>query len=321
MGNLKRILISFSGGKTSAKMTRDLLKKYEAIWFPEHKMFLGIERLDGMIFTVEIIVVFANTSKENEATLEFVRDCDMYLGFHTIWIEAIINEHGVGATYRIVNYETACRNGDVYESVIAKHGIPNIENLHCTRELKTVPITKLVRDYGWGNLTYETAIGFRIDEPKRWKKKKQRESQVAKKHIYYFVDEKPTTKLQINGWWSFQKFNLQLEDHEGNCDLCYKKSENKTIAIVGCNPNKAVWWEKMELKYGEYTPESRIENAKPPYTFYRNNTSIKQIREKSDKWFADAKGNEVAMQVYKDALLNNYNPKQLKLCNESCEPF
>lgn len=258
----KRILISFSGGKTSAYMTWCLLKKYEAIYFPEHKMFLGIERLDGMIFTVEILVIFANTSKENDETLDFIRDCDLNFGFNTIWIEAIMNDYGIGATYKIVNYETACRDGSVYEAVIAKHGIQNIENLHCTRELKTVPITKLVRDYGWDNLTYYTAIGYRIDEPKRWKKKKQREAQVAKKHIYYFVDEKPTTKLQINGWWNFQSFNLQLEDHEGNCDMCYKKSENKLIAIVGCRPKKADWWEDMQLKYGNYTPTSREENAK-----------------------------------------------------------
>ncbi len=73
-------------------MTWCLLKKYEAIWFPEHKMFLGIERLDGMIFTVEILVVFANTSKEEPETLDFVRDCDLNFGFNTIWIEAVVQE-------------------------------------------------------------------------------------------------------------------------------------------------------------------------------------------------------------------------------------
>jgi len=318
---IKKILISFSGGKTSAYMTWCLLKKYEAIWFPEYKMFLGVERINGMIITVEILVVFANTSKEEPETLDFVRDCDLYFGFNTIWIEAVMNESGVGATYKLTNFETACRDGSVYESVIAKHGIPNIENLHCTRELKTVPITKLCRDYGWGNLTYQTAIGFRIDEPKRWKKKKQREAQITKKHIYYFVDEKPTTKLQINGWWAFQSFNLQLEDHEGNCDLCYKKSENKTMAIIGCKPEKAIWWGKMEQKYGNFTPPSREANAKPPYTFYRGNTTIETIRRKAEKFFNDARGNETAMEVYKNALLKNYNPKQLSLCNESCEPF
>lgn len=318
----KKILISFSGGKTSAYMTWYLLRKYEAIWFPEYKMFLGIERIGEMKATVEILVVFANTSKENNETLDFVRDCDLNFGFNTIWIEAVVKEEsGTGTSYKVIDYETAKRDGSVYEAVIAKYGIPNIENPHCTRELKTVPITKLVRDYGWGNLQYDTCIGYRIDEPKRWAKKKQRAAQKSKRHIYYFVDEKPTTKQQVNGWWALQSFNLQLEDHEGNCDLCWKKSENKTMAIVGCCPTKAIWWEKMEKKYGEFTPPSREGSAKPPYTFYRGNTTIETIRRNAEKWFADAKGDETAMEVYKDALINGYNPKQLHLCNESCEPF
>lgn len=320
----RRILISFSGGKTSAYMTWCLLKKYEAIWFPEYKMFLGIERIGRMIFTVEIIVVFANTSKENNETLDFVRDCDLHFGFHTIWIEAVVNEYNTGTTYLLTDYENAKRDGSIYKSVIAKYGIPNVENLHCSRELKTVPITKLVRDYGWDNLTYDTCLGYRIDEPKRFAKKKQRAAQKAKRHIYYFVDEKPTTKAQVNGWWGFQPFNLQLEDHEGNCDMCWKKSENKLIAIAGCHPQKTEWWKLMEEQYGNFTPPSRSEKANPPYTFFRNNTSTNDIIEKAKTWFDGAnnsKDKETAMDVYKNALLNNYNPAQLSLCEESCEPF
>lgn len=317
----KRILISFSGGKTSAYMTWCLLKKHDAIWSEEYQMFLGIEYIDVMRVTVEILVVFANTSKENNETLDFVHACDINFGFHTIWIEAVVNNNsGVGTGYRIVNYETAKRDGSVFESVIAKYGIPNVENLHCTRELKTVPITKLVRDYGWNNLTYYTAIGYRIDEPKRWSKPKQRKSQKARKHIYFFVDEKPITKQQVNGWWSFQSFNLILEDHEGNCDLCYKKSENKQIAICGTHPKKAEWWSKMEKQYSYFTPESRKAKENPPYYFYRNNQSINSIMDKAKKWFSEA-NNETSIEVYKNALLNNYNPKQTNLCNESCEPF
>jgi len=77
----------------------------------------------------------------------------------------------------------------------------------------------------------------------------------------------------------------------------------------------------MEQKYGTFTPPSRESNSKPPYTFYRNNTPIETIEKNAAKWFADAKGDETAMEVYKDALLNGYNPRQLSLCNESCEPF
>jgi 3'-phosphoadenosine 5'-phosphosulfate sulfotransferase (PAPS reductase)/FAD synthetase len=318
----KRILISFSGGKTSAYMTWCLLKKYDAIWSDEHKMFLGIQRFDNMVFTVEILVVFANTSKENNETLDFVRDCDINFGFHTIWIEAKVNENsGEGTSYILTNYELAKRDGSVFEAVIKKYGIPNMATPHCTRELKAVPITKLVRDYGWDNGTYETAIGFRVDEPKRFNTPDKIESAKNKNHTYFFVHEQPTNKLQVNSWWAKQSFNLNLKDHEGNCDLCYKKSENKLMAIVGCCPDKAKWWEEMENKYKNFSPESRLENAKPPYYFYRKHTPIKKILTNANEWFKDANGDDTAMEIYEQALINGYNPKQLHLCNESCEPF
>lgn len=316
----KRILISFSGGKTSAYMTWCLLHKYKAIWNTENKMFLGSEYIDGKVFNVEILVVFANTSKENDETLDFVNNCDINFGFNTIWIEAVVHKNK-GTTYTFTDYKNACRNGDIFESVISKYGIPNMKNPQCTRELKTVPITKLVRDYGWNNGTYDTSIGYRIDEPRRWQKPKQRLSQKKKRHVYYFVDEKPTTKLQVNGWWSFQSFNLELEDHEGNCDMCHKKSENKLIALCALKPKKSEWWQRMQNKYENYTPKSRMEKGKPPYRFYRNNTNIETLIKYADMYFKDAIGNETKMEVYKNALINGYNPKQISLCSESCEPF
>lgn len=319
----KRILISFSGGKTSAYMTYCLLKKYEAIWFEEHKMFLGIERINGMVFTVEILVVFANTSKERNETLDFVNECDKRFGFHTIWIEAVTPLVGK-CSYKITDYENACRNGDVYEQVIARYGIPNHQNPHCTRELKANPITKLCRDYGWNNLTYYTAIGYRIDEPHRWGTDKKRKAQKEKKHLYYFVDEFPQAKKDVNGWWGKQPFNLMLQEHEGNCDLCFKKDEKKNIANVGNNPKLAEWWLEMEYKYGNVIPHNRVKMntpPKPPFYFYRGYKSMQWFIDSAEKYFKSAKGDEVGMEVYTKALLGNYNPNQLSICAESCEPF
>jgi len=57
----KNLLISFSGGKTSAYMTHYILNNLMDQYNP--------------------VVVFANTGREHEETLEFVRDCDLFLGF------------------------------------------------------------------------------------------------------------------------------------------------------------------------------------------------------------------------------------------------
>ena len=43
----------------------------------------------------ETKVVFANTGREREETLEFIHNCDLHFGFGTIWVECITNpEHG-----------------------------------------------------------------------------------------------------------------------------------------------------------------------------------------------------------------------------------
>lgn len=321
----KRLLISFSGGRTSAYMTWCLLKKYEAIYFPEHKMFLGIERIGAMIIIVEILVVFANTSREEEETLIFINNCDKFFGFNTIWIEGVFNkESNVGTEHKIIDFKIAKRQGECYDEMMAVYGMPNQDFPHCTRELKTVPITKLVRSYGWSEGTYDTCIGYRIDEPKRWAAKKKRISAIKKRHIYYFVHEKPTTKLQVNGWWKLQSFNLNLEEYEGNCKKCWKKSDQKLICKEGADiHNKKIddWVDKMEDKYEYFTPETRTGN--PPYLFYRGNKSIKDIREMAQKYFKDAFGDTDKMEIYIRALLGSYDPAQVELfnCEESCEPF
>lgn len=243
------LVISFSGGRTSAYMMWLLISRYKGI--------------------KPIVVVFANTGQEREETLQFVHNCDVYLGFATVWIETVIY-HGrrKGASYKIVNYETASRKGEPFEEVIKKFGIPNIANPHCTRELKKVPIDKLIRRYGGRNGNYDIAIGIRADEPKRLK---------PKPNIIYPLDKEfPTTKLQVNTWWAHQQFDLGLKGYEGNCTLCYKKSKRKLLTILVEHPEFADWWNRIEIQYGNIRNERGY-----PFTFYRDNTSIAELMEDS----------------------------------------
>ena len=47
---------------------------------------------------------------------------------------------------------------------IKKKGLPNYQNMTCTRELKERPITSFARSIGWKHKDYKTAIGIRADE-------------------------------------------------------------------------------------------------------------------------------------------------------------
>ena len=123
-GMKEKLLISFSGGRTSAYMTW---------WLLNYKRDL-----------YEMLVVFANTGKEREETLEFVRDCDNYFGFNTVWIEAVTNpKNTYGVTAKVVNFESADRKGTPFEEVIKKHGLPNQHMPHCSRQMKKEAITRL----------------------------------------------------------------------------------------------------------------------------------------------------------------------------------
>lgn len=289
----EKVLISFSGGRTSAYMTWWLLK--------------------NMKDKYEMVVVFANTGKEREETLQFVNMCDEVFKFNTVWVEALVhNQKNKGTTHIVTNFKDAKRNGKPFEDVIFKYGMPNQNAPHCSRELKKQPIKSYARSIGWKK--YYTALGIRSDEPKRldWEAKN-------KNNFLYFAELFNVTKSDVNNFWSKQSFDLQLKSYEGNCDLCYKKGLRKLMTIVKDKPELADWWREMDLKYSMFTPESRQEKAKPPYRFYRDNMTIDDIIEESKFDFTPSIDESKDVDRYKqmalfDAYLDSNNG-----CVESCE--
>lgn len=296
----QKLLISFSGGRTSAFMTNWLL--------------------ENLSDKYEMKVVFANTGKEREETLEFVRDCDCYFGFNTVWVEADIqHKYRVGTKHKIINFETANRSGGPFEEMIKKYGIPNVSYPHCTRELKTAPIHHYIKSLGWTQYdsTYFTAIGIRIDEVDRISDK-WRENKL----MYPLIQMLPTKQTDINKFWLDQDFDLRLKSYEGNCDLCFKKSEPKLLTILKENIQFSDWWEEMERKYQNYVPRSRdITKANLPIRFYRGNKSILELLKLSQDTFKDAEDISQMTEMYIQSEL--FNPLDLYEwgCGETCEPF
>src|SRR5690606_4528096 len=109
-----------------------------------------------------------NTGKEDERTLEFVNNCDKYFGFNTVWLEAVIDPiRGNRTTHKIVDFKTACRDNSIFESMIEKYGIPNKSYPHCNRELKLQVMDSYLLSLGIKPKEIPTALGIRMDEPKR----------------------------------------------------------------------------------------------------------------------------------------------------------
>lgn len=291
---MKKLLISFSGGETSAYMTQWCLANLKNEY--------------------EMIVVFANTGEENEETLEFVKKCDDILDFKTVWVESVVHEGRTGTTHKVVYYESASRNGEPFEDVIKKYGIPNQAYPHCTRELKTSPITSYVKnELGWEN--YYTAIGIRVDEVDRMDSKRE-----EKKFIYPLAEYQRITKQHVNSYWSAMPFRLQLKGYQGNCKACWKKSNRKLYTIANENPEAFENMQKWENKYQNFVKPERSKESNPPFRFYRGSRTVREILETAkDLEFRPATDDSLDTTIQTDM----FDP-DLDVgfgCSESCEPF
>lgn len=219
--------ISFSGGRTSAYMLYRILEAHQ------------------MSLPDEAVVCFANTGKEEEATLEFVRDCEKNWNVPIVWIEY---DPTAERNYKIVNFDTAARNGEPFEAVIKKKNyLPNPVTRFCTVEMKIRPIARYLIDIGFaeknGQAENMSWVGIRADEQRRAAK-------IAEKERIPLAMA-GVTKEMVGEFWKNQSFDLMLPNingvtYHGNCDLCFLKGANQTFRLIKEKPERALWWIKME---------------------------------------------------------------------------
>ena len=223
--------ISFSGGRTSAYMLKKVLDA-------------GGGQLPG-----QAIVCFANTGKEEEATLKFVNDCSVNWGVKINWIEYQDHEEPEHR-YKVVSYETASRNGEPFEAIIRKRQyLPNPVTRFCTSELKIRTMACFLKhsglfdDYTKSELENASWIGLRFDEGRRAAK-------IADKRRIPLFTAKVSVQ-DIGKFWENQPFNLELPTYKGrtlagNCDLCFLKPANQVATLIAEKPERAIWWANME---------------------------------------------------------------------------
>jgi 3'-phosphoadenosine 5'-phosphosulfate sulfotransferase (PAPS reductase)/FAD synthetase len=221
--------ISFSGGRTSAYM----------LW--------RVLQANGGKLPDEAVVCFANTGKEDEATLEFVRACSERWGVPIQWLEYRNNQTG----FALVDFKTASRNGEPFAEIIKKRNfLPNPVARFCTVELKIQPEVKFLKSFGWSD--WVNFVGIRADEPRRVAKIKanpsggkagpEREMPLATAGI---------TKTEVGAFWAACDFDLDLPNlngvtYHGNCDLCYLKGASQILSLIAERPERAVWWAAQE---------------------------------------------------------------------------
>lgn len=238
--------ISFSGGRTSAYMLWRVLEANNGL--PD-----------------KAVVCFANTGKEDEATLKFVQACAEHWGIPITWLEYQQDAPG----YKVVDFQTASRNGEPFEALIKKRNyLPNPVTRFCTSELKIRPMGKYLLDIGMAETKSEgenmSMIGIRADEPRRAAK-------IAEKERIPLVAA-GVTKEDVAAFWKTQPFDLKLPNingvtYHGNCDLCFLKGGSQIMSLISEKPERAVWWAKMEsTSLASKASGARFRSDRPSYS-------------------------------------------------------
>lgn len=225
-------LVSFSGGRTSGLMLRRILDA-------------GIDD--------DVHVCFANTGKEREETLDFVREVSVRWGVGITWLErddgSTYEHHDAGdeATrprYRVVRHETASRAGEPFRRLILdRNYMPNPVTRFCTTELKIRVMKNWMIDQGyehWSNI-----VGLRADEPGRVANMREQDGK-NRWTVSMPLAEAGVRLADVETFWRGQPFQLALRPWEGNCDVCYLKGHKKRERIIRDRPDLAPWWVESE---------------------------------------------------------------------------
>lgn len=216
-------LINFSGGRTSAYMTKRLLDETNE----------------------KYIICFQNTGRESRETLDFINECDKRWNLGIVWVEyrhpSVVKER-----FEVVTYDTASRNGQPFDFLLKQRpaSIPNVAFRYCTLELKIKTVKRYLKSIGVTD--YISFNGIRYDEPKRWAKIKDNEEFDVELPLVSWK----VTKRDVMDFWASQEFDLGINDPYGNCDGCFLKGKGKLIQILSKNPDALDWWINVEKASG-----------------------------------------------------------------------
>jgi 3'-phosphoadenosine 5'-phosphosulfate sulfotransferase (PAPS reductase)/FAD synthetase len=200
----------------------------------------------------DAIVCFANTGKEDEATLRFVQDCSERWNVPITWLEFCDTK----SKFEIVDFYSASRNGKPFETLIKKKSfLPNSVMRFCTGELKILTIERYFKSLGMDE--FDTMVGIRADEPKRIVK--MRDTKLMP------LAQAGVAQSDVQAFWKSHDFDLGLSFRngvtaDGNCDLCFMKPMHQVLSMVAEKPEKAIWWATQEKLIG-----GRFSKDRPTY--------------------------------------------------------
>lgn len=267
-------LVSFSGGRTSAYMLKQVLIAHGGV-LPDY-----------------VFVVFANTGKEAPETLRFVYECGLRFGVHIWWVEW---RHGSGKPieerFEIVSFDSASRKGEPLKALFrSRRYLPNAVTRFCTADGKIQTMKWFMQSRGFERWT--NMVGLRADERRRLVKMVL--SNLAARERWVSVCPLAVAgviKRHIHRFWLGrnahgrdrrfplpQGFDLGLLDHEGNCEDCFLKGLLVLAAHERAKPGTLDWWIECEDEITEMIATGETEDRPTGARFITEHT-YRQIQE------------------------------------------
>lgn len=262
------VQISFSGGRTSAYMLHQILEANGGI--PEDRC----------------VVMFQNTGREMEQTLDFVHEVGQRWGVMITWTEY----RAKAPFFEVVGYQGASRNGEPFDALIdKKQYLPNQQSRFCTQELKIRTAKRYLRSIGWDRWT--AAVGIRADEPHRLGKPAPKERWTN----WHPLAAAGVSKHMVVDFWKAQPFDLNLPNVRGNCwlgncDGCFLKSERSQAVLARDFPERHAWWEAAEARIADVEEQKGRPRDNSQFSIRFSKRELREFMERQGDWALETEG-------------------------------
>lgn len=233
-------------------------------------------RTSGMMSALapdDVVLLFENTGRENERTLEFVQRVGDALKREVVWLEwrppPRRGDPPRMFSFERVDFRTACRHGEPFEGWMEAinayrrekgepYIVPHSMGRGCTAFLKVKVMKAYVRSV-LGADAYDTWVGLRADEPDRVHRLTREQS--ANRRFVTPLHEAGITKRDVLEFWSSQDFDLELPEYGGNCDGCFLKDQADRSRALGQDLEATAWWQGMQDAWAGFGGAKQ-----PPYS-------------------------------------------------------
>jgi hypothetical protein len=261
--------------------------------------------------------IFMDTGAEHPKTYEFIKKCVEYFGIQLTCLRGDFNQPlGTGHTYKVVQL-SECEHDMTdgpFAQLLKKYGAPTVMSAWCTSRMKEEVYGKCCNDkYGKDN--FVTWLGIRADEPRRLKIGKRSD-------LRYLAEISDFEKDDILDFWSGMPFDLEIQEHLGNCVFCIKKSVNKLALAARDEPELAAQWigaiengsDRLNQPIEKQTDGLFVETytqSIPKGVMYRGSNTMESIIAKFELHSRD--------EIYDS--IRSMKRKESGGCTESCEAF